>query len=218
MATLCLIFYKMKTTKVLTVFQLETLYRILLQRIAKGYTATQLAFLIGAAPQYVEEVEAFERPFYTGDDLERIALALEEEHLQNLYPSVSDNDEVLISVQKQKYRNRWVYTYCNVDEQNEEEVLFMVREDVDPVLDDFPEGDDIFAIVEDTIDVLMRSGYFYEAKLPMEIFQSVNKLLPTYISPFYIQMAMKGFCEEQDVQGPLRLVGNEKSAYRYEEC
>jgi len=208
----------MKTTKILTVFQLEILYRIILQRIAKGYTAGQLAFLIGAASQYVEEVEAFQRPFYTSDDLHRIALALEEEHLQNLYPSVTDNDELLISVQKTEYKNRWVYTYCRVDEQNEEEVLFMLREDLDPTHEDMPDGDDVLAIVEDTIDVLTRSGYFYEAKLPIEVFQSINKLLPTYISPFYIQLAMATFCREYDFEAPLRLVGSEKSAYRYEEC
>lgn len=217
MATLCLIFFEMKTTKLLTVFQLETLYRIILQRIAKGYTAGQFAFLIGAAPGYVEEVEAFQRPFYSGDDLQRIALALEEEHLQNLYPAVSDSDQVLISVQKEKYKHRWIYTYCAVDEQKEEEVLFMLREDVDPEQDDLPDGDDILAIVEDTVDILIRSGYFYEAKLPMEVFQSINRLLPTYISPFYIQVAMKGLCGVEDIAGPLRLVGSENLGYRYEE-
>jgi transcriptional regulator with XRE-family HTH domain len=208
----------MKTTKTLTVYQLEILYRILLQRIAKGYSARQLAFLIGAAPEYIEEVEGFQRPFYTGDDLDRISLALEEEHLQNLYPSVADDSKLLLSVQKHRYKDRWVYTYCRIDEQNEEEVLYMLREDADPQLDDLPEGDDILAIVEDTIDVLVRSGYFYEAKLPYEVFLAINRLLPTYISPLYICLAMGRFCEYHEDPGPLRLVENDGPAFKYEEC
>jgi transcriptional regulator with XRE-family HTH domain len=208
----------MKTTKTLTVYQLEVLYRILLQRIAKGYSASQLTFLIGAAPGYVEEVETFQRPFYTGDDLQRIALALEEEHLPDLYPSLADDNEVLISVQKQEYKDRWVYTYCRIDEQNEEEVLYMLQEGADAKLDDLPEGDEILAIVVDTIDVLVRSGYFYEAKLPYEVFQSINRLLPTYISPLYICLAMDRFCQCQDATGPLRLIDNDGPAYKYEEC
>ena len=217
MATLCLKSKKMKTTKTLTVFQLEILYRILLQRIAKGYTARQLAFLIGATPGYVEEVESLQRPFYTPDDLERISMALEEEHLQNLYPSVADDNELLISVQKQKYKDRWVYTYCRIDEQNEEEVLYMLREDADPELDDLPEGDDILSIVADTIDVLVRAGYFYEAKLPYQVFQSINKLLPSYISPLHICIAMGQFCDLQDKQGPLTLVDFDGKVLAYEE-
>jgi transcriptional regulator with XRE-family HTH domain len=176
----------MKTSKVITGFQLETLYRIMLHRIAKGYSAGQLAFLIGAPPRYVEEVEAFNRPFYTSDDLERIALALKESSVQNFFPSVDDNNELNISVHKQNHNGKWIHTICSIDQQNEEEELFRLREDEDPNLDDLPEGDDVLAMIEDTIDVLLRSGYFYEAKLPLEVFHSINDLLPNHTSPFYI--------------------------------
>jgi transcriptional regulator with XRE-family HTH domain len=137
----------MKTFKVITLFQLETLYRIMLYRIAKGYSAGQLAFLIGAAPQYVEEVEAFQRPFYTGDDLERTALALGESSVQNLFPSVDNNNEFLILIHKQNFNGKWIHTFCSVDEKNEEEELFRLREDIDPSLDDLPNGDDVLVLL-----------------------------------------------------------------------
>jgi len=208
----------MKTFKVTTVFQLETLYRIMLYRIAKGYSAGQLAFLMGTAPEYVEEVESFQRPFYTSDDLERIALALKEDSVQNFFPSVDDNNEFVILVHKQNFNGKWVHTFCSVNEQNEEEELFKLREDVDPSLDDLPDGDDVLAIVEDTIDVLLRSGYFYEAKLPLEVFHAINNLLPNHTSPFYIYVAMLRFCVASEGEsGPLRLVCAEGSAYKYEE-
>ncbi|SEA52677.1 helix-turn-helix domain-containing protein [Pedobacter hartonius] len=208
----------MKTTKVITVFQLETLYRIMLQRIAKGYTAGQLSFLIGVTPEYVEEVESLQRPFYTSDELERIAVALEESMLHRFFPSVDDNTQLLISVHKEKYNGKWIHTYYSVNEQNEEEELFRLREDVSWEFEDLPEGDDTLSIVEDTIDILLRSGYFYEAKLPMEVFHAINKLLPTHLSPLFTHVAMERMCvANENEYGPLRLVTHQNSAYKYEE-
>jgi hypothetical protein len=64
-----------------------------------------------------------------------------------------------ISVHKDNYMGKWIHTFCSVDKQNEEEDLFRLREEVDPNLDDLPDGDDILAMIEDTIDALLFSGY-----------------------------------------------------------
>ena len=209
----------MKTSKVIPLFQLETLYRILLQRIAKGYSAKQLSFLIGAASaDYVEEVESLQRPFYSGGELERIAQALDDTNVDSFFPAINDDSVVHITVDKQFYQGKWIHTYCRLDEQNEEEELFRLREDQEMDFDDLPDGDDVLACVEDTIDVLVRSGYFYEPKLPLEVFKAINNLLPVPVSPFYIYVAMTRFCDQESDTGPLRLVGENGAAIKYEEC
>jgi transcriptional regulator with XRE-family HTH domain len=208
----------MKISKVIPLYQLETIYRILLQRIAKGYSARQLSFLIGAAAGYVEEVESLLRPFYSGAELARIAQALDDTDVDTFFPAINDDSEIRITIDKLRYKEKWIHTYCRIDEQNEEEELFRLREDLDMDFDDLPDGDEVLALVEDIIDVLVRSGYFYEPKLPLEVFKAVNNLLPSAVSPFYISAAMMRFCDEESDSGRLRLTGHNGAAYRYEEC
>jgi hypothetical protein len=102
---------KMRTIKLIPTFQLETIYRIMLKRIAKGYNAEQLTFLIGAPAGHVEEIEGLQRPFYSSDDLERITLALEESNPQSLFPIVNDDGDLLVSVHKQNYAGKLIHTY-----------------------------------------------------------------------------------------------------------
>jgi hypothetical protein len=208
----------MRTIKSIPTFQLETIYRIMLKRIAKDYNAEQLAFLIGAPADHVEEIEALQRPFYSSDDLERITLALEESNPQSLFPVVNDDSDLLVSVHKQNYAGKLIYTYCRIDEQNEEEELFKLREDVFPDFHDITGSEEALSIARDAIDLLIRSGYFFEAKLPLEIFHSINRLLPVHLNPFYIHLAILRFCTDEDKEGPLRVVGSDEAAYRYEEC
>ena len=54
---------------------LKTIYHIMVKRIAKGYTAERLSFLIGSDHSYVEQVESFALPLYSSDELEFIELA-----------------------------------------------------------------------------------------------------------------------------------------------
>ena len=54
---------------------LETLYRLMMRRIAKGYTAEQLNYLIAAPYHYVEDIESLKKAILfgwrTGQDYQR---------------------------------------------------------------------------------------------------------------------------------------------------
>ncbi|WP_158800312.1 hypothetical protein [Pedobacter sp. L105] len=89
----------------ITSAHLETIYRIMVKRIAKGYTAERLSFLIGSDHNYVEQVESFVLPLYSSDELEFIELALEESNPKSFYASVNDDTFLKVSVVKNQYKN-----------------------------------------------------------------------------------------------------------------
>jgi transcriptional regulator with XRE-family HTH domain len=208
----------MSTIKEIPAFQLSTIYRILLKRISKGYSAAHLAFLIGAPERYISDVETLERSFYSIDDLERITNALEESNLHSLFSLISNEDAVKITAYKERIQGKIIHTYYNVDNNNNEQELFRLQEDEFPELVDLDQSIETLDLVSDTIDILIRSGYFFEPRLPYEIFRTVNSLRPEPLNPVYIQYALKRFCGDEGDDVKLRITGSFNQAYRYEEC
>jgi hypothetical protein len=70
-----------------------------------------------------------------------------ESSVQNFFPSVDDKSVLLISVHKRNYMGKRIHTFSSVNEQNEEEVLFRLREDIDPNLDNLPDGKDVLVLL-----------------------------------------------------------------------
>jgi hypothetical protein len=207
----------MRTVREIPAFELETIYRIMLRRIAKGYNADQLTFLIGAPAGSVEEIEALNKPFYTADDLEKIAMALEESNLDSLFPNAEDETILNVDLYKEQYEGKLTHTYYKIDDEGGAEKLFALREDVFPDFDEKPGSEKHLAIAKDAIKLLIRAGYFFEAKMPMEIFHSINRFLKVHLSPYYINLAILGLCADDNNEGKLRVAGT-KEAYLYEEC
>jgi transcriptional regulator with XRE-family HTH domain len=207
----------MTFSKNISAFQLYSIYRIMLKRIAKGYTAEQLAFLIGAPERYISDVESLERPFYTIDELNRITLALEESNPGSLYPSISNEDELKMVVYREQQHCMIVHTYCSVDKENNEQELFRLQEEDYIELHDLDQSETLDLVI-DIIAVLIRSGYFYEPKLPCEVFQTVNSLQSDPLHPVYIQYALQRLCDDKRDDVKLRRIGSFIEPYHYEEC
>jgi len=208
----------MTTTETIPAFQLATIYRVMLKRIAKGYSADQLNFLIGAPSDHIQDIESLQEPFYSINELERISMALEETNPQSLFSTINNEDELQIVVNKEFNQFKIVHTYSRVNWQGQEEALFRLQEDEFQELEDLEKSNETLGIVSDTIDVLIRSGYFYEAKLPYEIFQTINSLRPDPLNPVYIQYALQRFCGDEGDDVKLRITGSSEEPYRYEEC
>jgi len=66
--------------KEMTDNHLEIIYKVMMKRIAKGYSPVQLSFLIGRPQDYIDRVEAFQLPCYTTGEISIIALALGDEN------------------------------------------------------------------------------------------------------------------------------------------
>jgi len=207
----------MTTIKEIPAFQLATIYRVMLKRIAKGYTAEQLTFLIGAPENHIQDIEALEKPFYSLDDLERIARALEESNLQTLFSPINNEAMLKIAVSREYAEGNFIHSFYLLDKDNNQKELFRLQEEEFPEFDDLLRSDEILDTVSDTVDVMIRSGYFYEPKLPYEIFSTINTLQPEPLNSCYIQFALQRFCADDD-QGRLRIVGSAEKPYRYEAC
>ncbi|CAM4411779.1 hypothetical protein SAMN06265348_1179 [Pedobacter westerhofensis] len=208
----------MTTVKEIPAFQLETIYRVMLKRIAKGYNAEQLTFLMGAAPGYVRDVEALEKPFYSSDDLDSIARALEESNSQSFFPLKDDESLLNISFHHNRHAGKDIYNYYRTDEQGEDEEMYAVKEDVAPDFDEIPGSEKSYELAKEAVHLLIRAGYFFEAKLPYEIFHALNRFLGYHLSPFVLHLALIRFCENDEHNEGLRMVGSADNQCRYEEC
>ena len=205
----------MTTIKEIPALQFETIYRIMLKRIGKGYTAEQLSFLIGAPERYIQEIEELERPFYSPQDLDRIVIALEESNPESLFPRSESETIYRIIVCKEYDQGKFIHAYYRVNEDDHQEELFRLYEEGSPEFNDMIKSEETIDLVSDTIEVLIRTGYFYEPKIPYEIFETINKLRPEPINPYFIQFALERF--QADGNGKLRLVGSAQEAYFYEQ-
>lgn len=73
-------------------------------------------------------------------------------------------------------------------------------------------------ITKDAIQVMIDACYFLEAKLPLEIFHSINTLFTSALPPIYLDLAIAGFCGDAENEGLLRRIEDPTRGYRYEEC
>ena len=207
----------MKTIQDIQAIQLETLYRVMMLRMAKGYTAEQLNYLIGAPYHFVADVESLIKPPYTGDQLDRITEALGDGNAESFFPLKEDETVVKIAVYKEYERGKIAHTYYQVDENGNEEELFRLLEDEFPDEDEIPNFENTLQLVKDLLEIMFRSGYFAETRTPCEIFHKINTLLTVPVSPYFIEAAMQGYTAEDNGE-PLKMVMKEDGVFRYEEC
>ena len=103
----------MRIVKEIPANELETIYRIMMRRIAKGYTAEALNYLIGAPYHYVEDVESLQKPFYTNEQLDRITKALEEGNPESFFPLIEDETVLNIAVYKEYTQDKITHSLCD---------------------------------------------------------------------------------------------------------
>jgi hypothetical protein len=207
----------MKTIQDIQAIQLETLYRVMMLRMAKGYTAEQLNYLIGAPYHFVEDVESLLKPPYTGNQLDRITEALGEGNPESFFPLKEDETVLKIAVYKESDRGKIGHTYYQIDENGNEEELFRLLEDEFPDEEEIPNFENTLQLVKDLLTIMYRSGYFAETRMPYEIFHKVNSLLTVPVSPYFIDAAMQNYTAEDNGE-LLRMVVEEDGVFRYEEC
>lgn len=206
----------MNVLEEITRTQLETIYRVMIKRIAKGFTAEQLSFLIGKEGNYIRSVEMLDEPCYAISELEKIAMALEETNFKSFFPRVHDESEIIVGVESHNDGLHREQSYVIVDENGTDQSLFTIKEDVFENFGENMLSEENSEIARDAVMLLIRAGYFFEAKLPLEVFQSINTFLTVPLSPFYIQQALNGFCPV-DNEALLKRTGGGRVPYVYVE-
>jgi len=207
----------MRIVKEMPANELETLYRLMMRRIAKGYTAENLNYLIAAPYHYVEDVESLKKPFYSVEELDRITNALEEGNPESFFPLIEDETVLNIAVYKDYIENKITHSFCVIDEEGYEQELFKLMEYEFPDQDEIPNSDNTMKLVGDMVDVMVRSGYFAELRYPYEVFHSINRLLPVPVNPYFLDASMLEYVIEEGGKH-LKMVGQKDGSFRYEEC
>jgi len=207
----------MRIEKKMPANELETLYRLMMRRIAKGYTAENLNYLIASPYHYVEDVESLKKPFYSVEELDRITNALEEGNPESFFPLIEDETVLNIAVYKEYTQNKITHSFCVVDEEGYEEELFKLMEYQFPDQDEIPNSDNTMKLVVDMVDVMVRSGYFAELRYPYEVFHAINRLLPVPVNAYFLDAAMLEYTIEEGGKH-LKMVEQKDGAFRYEEC
>lgn len=196
---------------------LEIIYKVLLKRIGKGYTAERLSGMIGKNHDYIERVETFAEPVYGSAELDRLALALEESNPKSFYAKEHDDMILTVICDKCHHLKKIVHIYCLLDENEEQYPIIVVKEDLFEEFDQVPQCEELLGIAKDAVRVLIRGGYFLEAKMPLEVFHAVNAFLTNAIDPIYVESALMGFSIDDDYH-PLQKIQHLTKGYLYEEC
>ena len=171
---------------------LETVYRVMMKRIAKGYSAEQLSFLIGQPDEYVAGVEMFQAPDYPIAMLKRIARALEERSFMDFFPPVDDGETVMVQMESMNYGFKIVYACGVITPDGNKELRFILEEKFDIEADIDEIG---LLAVRFAISLLIRHGYFCKPRLPLEVFLTINKFLKKTVNPDHIKEILNELCK-----------------------
>jgi len=109
---------------------LEIIYRILMKRIAKGYTADQLSGIICREPDYITSLELLKVPLYSEYELQEIAWALGEQELNSFFPQLKISTLLNVHMEKEIYGNTCIHTCDIVTEDGKEIPFFFLQEEI----------------------------------------------------------------------------------------
>jgi transcriptional regulator with XRE-family HTH domain len=185
----------MNIPKQITRNQLETIRLIMVKRMAANLSAEKLSFLMGCEQNYVSNIEQLEAEPYTIEEIKRVAIALKEKNFKSFFLKVSDDTLVKAMMETEVIGNHRRYT-CNVIAPNETKQLsFILQEELPEVTRLIENNDFDGGIASDAIALLIRGGYFFKFRLPVNIYYRINLFLKTTISPTYVQNALNDFCD-----------------------
>ena len=193
----------MYPTKQITKTQLETLRRVMVKRIAKDLTAEKLSFLMGRPQNYVTNIESLITDPYNMDDLKSIAIALDEKNYKGFFAKIADQTLVNVMVEAESSGNQCVHTYSIITEEYKKQLYFTLQEDLPSAVRSSENNEYDSMIATDAVKLLIRVGYFFKSRLPVNVYQSVNRFLKVTISPTYVQNALNSFCDGEN-EGALK--------------
>lgn len=181
----------------ITETQLQIIYKVMIKRIAKGYSAEQLSYLLGRQRNYVAKVEFFAHDCYHISELSKIAKALEEDDYTSFMPARIKDDRIKIHMEKNLWDETYTYTCATFSEKDKRKVRFVLEEYVGlwSFMDYSGMLDYEMLIVLDMVEVMIRDNYFHKDRSPLDIFLWINKFLKFSINPYCLQLVLDSFCE-----------------------
>lgn len=181
----------------ITETQLQIIYKVMIKRIAKGYSAEQLSYLLGRPRNYVSKVEFFAHDCYHVSELSKIAKALEEDDYTSFLPATIKDDRIKIHMEKNLCGDTYTYTCATFSEEHKRKVRFVLEEYVGLRVFLGYSGvlDYDMLIVLDTVEVMIRDQYFGKQRSPLDVFLSIKRFLKFSINPYCLQLVLDSYCE-----------------------
>lgn len=208
----------MKNQSSITRFHLESLYRIMLKRIGKGYSTRDLSFLIGRETDYINQVEMLMVPLYSEDELQYIAGALEEDEAANLLLNADDHILLTVAVECEQQEQTLTRAYYEVNAEDDRKLLFMLKEEV---LEDFDDDSAEAACLDSVrclLEALLGSGYFHQNRNALEIFETLRPLTAFELRPSFVDWALDDLSDEENTERMLEKSVSNEICYGYEAC
>lgn len=177
--------------------QLGIIYQVMMQRITKQMSAEELSFLIGRPSDYVAEVEMLKIEPYNTDDIKYIALALKDKEIRFPAPASEINNKMKITMRRAVLNGSLMHS-CGINLQDGTILnYFSLHESMRTAaaLEDNEHGYYV-GLISDTLSVLLAAGYFYEYRLPVKIYRSINRFLKLKMNLAHVKEALYNFCNE----------------------
>ncbi|QNK61984.1 hypothetical protein H7F33_15705 [Pedobacter sp. PAMC26386] len=192
---------------------LVIVHRVMMKRIAKGYSAEQLSFLIGKPNDYVTMVEMLKEPVYSIPELKKIAKAVEESNFRAFFPAINQETIVKVQIERIDSPARRTHICAIISAEGKRRLHFML----DEVFETEEVNDYGVIMAQDAISLLIRHGYFFKSRPPLEVFHSINHFLKKVVNPDEIQQALNSFCKIE-AELCLKRIKSNKRGYLYAEC
>jgi transcriptional regulator with XRE-family HTH domain len=188
----------MNFTKTITRTDLGIISRVSMKRFAQGISAEQLSFLIGKPTDYIDQIELLQADVYSAEDLNCIAAALHEKDGECFYSAKEDDSLLEVAMSKELVTDKLVYS-CNIINPDQQKLLYYSLQDEAAELQHQNETHYVLekTLITNAISILILTGYFYEGRLAVEIYQSLNSFLEKKINPDLLREVVHSFITDQ---------------------
>ncbi|WP_442587762.1 hypothetical protein ACSBL2_17090 [Pedobacter sp. AW31-3R] len=184
------------------------------KRTLKSYSAETLSFLIGKPNDYVSKVESFHEECYPVDVLEHIAKALDQKDYLSLI-SAGEPDDLVKASMKVEWQDNFLHQECFMyTEDGGVEMMYMVSKNMELPFygaGNDPEVYELTTILE-TIDVMIRDGYFDEPRLPFETLAYIKDTFTFLVEPNNFEFVLSQYEEHP---GDKKLISIESKGFQY---
>lgn len=175
------------------------LYSFMLKRIAKGYSTSEVSFLMGYTNDYMKQKEELSSIGFSFEDMHCFRHAVEEkslsgvisnfEHLKTMgsYQLIKDSDPIKISLKMTRYE----------EDGTETQIFHLIETNMANSNLKTTELENE-AEVAAMLNVLFEGRMFYTPQSPLQIYQKCRNTLSDTVAPRHLQTALLTLTKKKD--------------------
>lgn len=191
------------------------LYRSMLIRVTKRYSAKEVSFLIGEKLSYIGEMEQLQHVNFRMNIIWKKHFMIHTEGAATLFPSYPVGSEIgNFQLVKTVYPDRILYQMNQRYHDGTVETLFLLWDDTHAV-DPYPDAtEEERKLLHTVIQALMDLNYFHEKQSPYKLFLKCQSMVYDHIKPINLYHVLTAFTK-QKVYPKLKRVKTKYSGYQY---